>query len=77
VGYRAFVVREAQRAGLDGYARNLPDGRVEVVAWGDAGDIARLLARLAVGPAAARVDGVETADLEPPWPAMPGFDIRF
>ena len=34
VGYRYFVLREAERLGLAGFARNLPDGRVEVVAEG-------------------------------------------
>lgn len=77
VGYRAFVVREAHRAGLAGYARNLPDGRVEVVAVGDAAEVERLLGWLAIGPAGGRVDDVECADLELPWPAFRGFDVRF
>lgn len=35
VGFRAFVRRHAMRLGLRGYARNMPDGSVEVVAQGD------------------------------------------
>lgn len=34
VGFRWFVARHARALGLGGYARNLPDGRVEVVASG-------------------------------------------
>ena len=32
VGFRYFVYRSADRLGLSGFVRNLPDGRVEVVA---------------------------------------------
>lgn len=34
VGYRRFVIDEAQGLGLAGYVRNLPDGSVEVFAQG-------------------------------------------
>jgi acylphosphatase len=37
VGYRWFVARHARSLGLSGYARNLPDGRVEVVVQGPEG----------------------------------------
>lgn len=58
VGYRYFVRREAERLGLVGYARNLPDGRVEVVAEGDPADLARLESALSVGPRQAEVRDV-------------------
>jgi len=35
VFYRATCVRKAESLGLTGYARNLTDGRVEVLACGD------------------------------------------
>ena len=59
VGFRASVSREAQRLGLDGYARNLLDGRVEVVASGLDDDLARLHAWLQRGPDRAHVDQVD------------------
>lgn len=34
VGFRQFIKKTAQNLGLKGYVRNLPDGRVEVVAKG-------------------------------------------
>jgi acylphosphatase len=75
VGFRWFVVREARRLDVRGYARNLDDGGVEVVAVGDAAAVERLRARLQAGPPGARVDGVAVDVLEPP-PAFEAFEIR-
>ncbi|HEY4581665.1 MAG TPA: acylphosphatase [Lysobacter sp.] len=58
VAFRAHARREAEALGLAGHARNLPDGRVEVVVHGDAAAIDRLAAWLRHGPPLARVDGV-------------------
>ena len=46
VGYRWFVRELASAAGLAGSARNLPDGRVEVVAEGDDDAVRALIAAL-------------------------------
>jgi acylphosphatase len=51
VGYRWFVRERARSAGLSGSARNLPDGRVEVVLEGAEDDVRAVLAALD-GPAA-------------------------
>lgn len=59
VGFRYFVVREAGRLGLAGYARNLDDGAVEVYAEGARARLEALCAELERGPAAARVTRVE------------------
>jgi acylphosphatase len=75
VGFRWFVVREAAALGLRGYARNRPDGSVEVVAAGDAASLDRLVARLRVGPPAAAVEVVECRALEP-VPDFDRFEIR-
>ncbi len=78
VGFRWFVARHARALGLAGYARNLDDGRVEVVATGsDAAALARLEALLRTGPAHARVDSVEAQD-QADDPQIPprSFDIR-
>lgn len=58
VGYRWFARGEATRLGLVGYAANLPDGRVEVMAEGDSPALDALEHSLARGPSAARVTSV-------------------
>ncbi len=75
MGFRWFVLRHAQREGLTGYARNLPDGRVEVLATGSAETHARLATALRAGPAHARVDDVTITD-EAGAPAASRFEIR-
>jgi len=77
VGFRWFVARHARSLGLSGYARNLDDGRVEVVATGDETALARLEAQLRTGPANAHVTGVERTDHgnDPRVPTR-SFDIR-
>lgn len=59
VGFRYFVERSAQQLGLNGYARNLDDGRVEVYAAGPVEKITQLAGLLRVGPRWAEVRGVE------------------
>lgn len=68
VFFRAATRRQAQQLGLTGYARNLPDGSVEVLACGPEAAVAALRDWLQVGPPAARVDGVvcEAAADTPP-----------
>jgi acylphosphatase len=78
VGFRWFVARHARGLDLTGYARNLPDGRVEVVARGtDAARLERLEAVLRTGPAGARVEQVDREELadESNVPSR-SFDIR-
>lgn len=75
VGFRWFVMRLAQREGLTGFVRNLPDGRVEVVATGEAVRLERLAAALRAGPPHAQVTDVTITD-EPGPPVASGFVIR-
>ena len=75
VWFRASTRDEAQRLGLDAcHATNLPDGRVEVQASGDAAALDALQAWLHHGPPLARVEGVMREDVEDAGVA-PGFDI--
>ena len=59
VGYRYFVLRQADALGVAGFARNLPDGSVEVVAEGSEPVLTHLEERLREGPGFASVAGVE------------------
>ncbi|MCL8360539.1 acylphosphatase [Escherichia coli] len=73
VGFRYTTQYEAKRLGLTGYAKNLDDGSVEVVACGEEGQVEKLMQWLKRGgPRAARVERVtsdphhhsaETADV--------------
>jgi acylphosphatase len=65
VGYRYFVMREAESLGVTGYARNLSDGRVEVVAEGSGEVLDAFEARLREGPAFANVGAVERTPIAP------------
>lgn len=58
VFFRASTVRVAEQLKLRGFARNLPDGRVEVLALGDAASLEALAGWLWKGPPLARVTGV-------------------
>ena len=64
VGFRYFVAREAQALGVAGWVRNMPDGRVEVVAEGDEAILDTLEGRLWQGPPCARVSLVEVGPAE-------------
>lgn len=62
VFYRAATAEEAQRLQLDGWVKNLPDGRVEVVVAGRPSSVAMLAGWLWQGPPAARVEAVQLAE---------------
>jgi acylphosphatase len=76
VGFRWFVARHARSLGLTGYARNLPDGRVEVVVSGPDDALPRLEQLLQSGPANAQVDRVERSSEPAPILVGKSFDIR-
>jgi len=65
VFFRASTAREAQRLGLSGSACNLPDGRVEVLAVGEAEGVEELARWLATGPPRARVEAVSAGEEDP------------
>ncbi|MEY2680874.1 MAG: hypothetical protein RL661_1105 [Pseudomonadota bacterium] len=56
VFFRASTRDQAQGLGLGGWVRNRSNGDVELLAEGEAGAIARLLAWCHTGPTLARVD---------------------
>ena len=75
VGFRFFAAREAEGLGLRGYARNLAEGTVEVVATGDERSLQSFVELLRVGPRGARVDAIRKDDLDP-IPEFEAFTIR-
>lgn len=64
VFFRQSTVDEARRLGLHGWVRNLPDGRVEVLAEGERARLEELARFCGRGPPAARVEGVDAEWVE-------------
>jgi acylphosphatase len=62
VYYRATASRRAHELGIRGYARNLPDGRVEVLACGDDASVSAFVKWLWIGSSASKVTSVEVSD---------------
>jgi acylphosphatase len=66
VGYRDWILREAQRLGLDGWVRNLVDGSVQALVAGDEAAVEALLTLCRRGPLMARVDAITEEFTAPP-----------
>lgn len=74
VGFRAYVLRQANALALRGFVRNLTDGGVECIACGEAEALARLAQHLRQGPPHARVESL-SEDAVPP-PTYAAFEVR-
>ncbi len=68
VGFRVSTQMQASALGITGWAKNLPDGRVEVLMCGEPYRVSQLEAWLHEGPPLARVSKVTVVDetLRPP-----------
>jgi acylphosphatase len=73
VWYRGACAERARALFVSGWARNLPDGRVEIVAEGELEAVDRLIEWCHQGPPAARVSGVEV-QVEGPE-GLSGFSV--
>ncbi len=76
VGFRNFTQRNARQLGVKGYAKNLPNGKVEVVAEGDKTQLDALVVFLREGPRYAKVDSLEI-DERPFTGEYETFGIRY
>jgi acylphosphatase len=65
VSFRAYARDKARAAGVEGWVRNLADGRVEAVFEGTRGAVQRLVSWCYSGPALAAVEKVELMWEEP------------
>lgn len=70
VGYRYFAARQASMYGLNGFAKNLIDGRVEVTAEGDRSLLEKFIKDLRRGPISAHV-----TDIRIEW-EKPAFEFE-
>ncbi|MDD3622847.1 MAG: acylphosphatase [Methanofollis sp.] len=77
VGYRSYVAGCASKTGVAGYVKNLPDGTVEMVAEGDAADLAAFLEAVrAEGEPVIAVEDL-TVEVSAPTGEFSGFEARF
>jgi acylphosphatase len=65
VGFRYFVQEAADREGVTGYVRNLPDGSVEAFVEGEAEAVTRVERAIRRGPGGAHIRNVNVDDEEP------------
>ena len=65
VGFRWFTRETADREGVTGWVRNLPDGRVEALVEGEEEAVTRVERAIRSGPRGARVDDVFVDPQEP------------
>ena len=71
VWYRKATQQQARKAGVTGHARNLADGRVEVLLCGEAGNVDAVAQWLWEGPPNAQVTDVVVEDVE--WQDFDAF----
>jgi acylphosphatase len=74
VFFRASCREMAERHGVNGWVRNLPDGSVEAVFEGPAGNVGRMVEWSRHGPRPAVVEDVRV-QAEPPE-GISGFQVR-
>ena len=58
VGFRYFVLRQAQKLGINGWVSNKPNGDVEALAQGEKADLEQFIAKVKEGPSFSRVEDV-------------------
>ena len=74
VFFRANVRNKANELGLKGYAKNLPDGNVEVVAEGNESKLEEFIEFIKNGPGIAKVENIKIKHKEPE--NFKNFEIR-
>ena len=71
VGFRAWLIAQADALGVSGWVRNRPDGTVEALLAGDTATVEELLRLCRRGPRMAKVLSIHEEMAEAP--AQPGF----
>jgi acylphosphatase len=79
VGFRDFVCRIGNSLGLSGYAKNLPEGEVEIVAEGEGAQIDALKRRISIKmPLGISVEHLKTVEeKEVKTRSFPSFGVRY
>jgi acylphosphatase len=76
VGYRYFAQNAARDLRVRGWARNLEDGRVEVLGIGTQRQLDNFEGELRVGPPRATVRAIAVEEADAPASGVTGFYIR-
>ena len=63
VCYRAFVLHRANELNIKGYAKNMVNGNVKVIAIGEDNTMNIFIDMLKEGPSMARVDNIQTSEI--------------
>ena len=74
VNFRGATQQEAERLGLNGWVRNLQDGRVEAVFEGDSETVHQMIDWCENGPSSANVDDVSVENEQPE--GLSSFEVR-
>ena len=74
VNFRGATQEEAERLGLNGWVRNLQDGRVEAVFEGDSDTVRQMIEWCKSGPSSADVEDVSVEQETPE--GLSGFEVR-
>ena len=65
VFFRDWTIENARELGVAGWVRNEADGSVAAHLEGDEAAVEAMIARMAAGPPAARVEGIERVEAQP------------
>ncbi|MFA4998987.1 MAG: acylphosphatase [Candidatus Paceibacterota bacterium] len=76
VRFRESTYQKAQKLGVFGWVKNLPDGRVEIVSEGDEKDVQKLIKWAKGGPIFAKVNNIEVIQEEYNG-EFSSFEIRY
>lgn len=76
VGFRYFVVREAQKLGLKGFTQNLYTGEVITVVEGEKAIVNELINKIKIGPIQSSVKSCKI-DWQEPKNEFTDFEVRF
>ena len=65
VGFRFFLIQKAQQLGITGYARNLSNGNLEVIAQSKSGEsLNNFIEQCKRGPLLAKIESVDVRTIE-------------
>jgi acylphosphatase len=74
VSYRAWMTQKANQLNIWGWVRNLEDGTVEALIYGDEDVLEELVLDCKQGPGLAQVNNIEIEDME--YDGTVGFEVR-